>query len=74
MCKPAISCIVTVVLTSLFTYPCWAGHIPGHQDSDPLFPVPIPEKEFFEGGSGVYRERHVYWTFETDKLNGEKVP
>jgi len=37
-------------LTSLFTYPCWAGHIPGHQDSDPVFPMPIPGREFFEGG------------------------
>jgi len=50
MYKPATLCIVTIVLTSLFTYPCWAGHIPGHQDSDPVFPMPIPGREFFEGG------------------------
>ena len=50
MNKPATLGIVTVVLTSLFTHPCWAGHIPGHQDSDPVFRMPIPGREFFEGG------------------------
>ena len=50
MYKPATLRVVTIVLTSLFTYPCWAGHISGHQDSDPVFPVPIPGKEFVEGG------------------------
>lgn len=50
MKKPATLRIVAVVLSSLFTYPCWAGHIPGHQDSDPVFPMPIPGREFFEGG------------------------
>ncbi len=51
MNKPATLRIVTVVFTSLFTYPCWAGHIAGHQDSDPVFPVPIPGREFFDGGA-----------------------
>ncbi len=51
MNKPAALGIVTVVFTSLFTYPCWAGHIAGHQDSDPVFPVPIPGREFFDGGA-----------------------
>ena len=53
MYKPATICIVTVVLTSLFTYPCSASHIPGHQDSDPVFPMPIPGREFFEGGAAM---------------------
>ena len=51
MNKPATLGTVTVVLTSLFTYPCWAGHIPGHKDSGPVFPVPVPGREFFDGGA-----------------------
>lgn len=27
-----------------------ADHIPGHDDSDPVFPVPIPGQDFFDGG------------------------
>ncbi len=27
-----------------------SDHIPGHDDSDPVFPVPIPGPEFFTGG------------------------
>jgi hypothetical protein len=50
MYKPATLRVVTIALAGLFTYPCWAGHIPGHQDSDPVFPMPIPGREFFEGG------------------------
>jgi hypothetical protein len=27
-----------------------ADHIPGHNNNDPIFPVPIPGQEFFDGG------------------------
>lgn len=27
-----------------------ASHIPGHDDDDPIFPVPIPGQQFFSGG------------------------
>jgi len=31
--------------------PALADHIPGHSDSDPVFPIPIPGEEFFSGGA-----------------------
>lgn len=31
----------------------WAGHIPGHNNNDPVFPVPIPGEEFFNGGGSI---------------------
>ena len=27
-----------------------ADHIPGHENCDPVFPVPLPGQEFFDGG------------------------
>lgn len=42
--------IATVVSTVLFAVPLNADHIPGHENDDPIFPVPIPGPEFYTGG------------------------
>ena len=38
---------VTVLAFLAATTPASAGHIPGHNDGDPVFPIPIPD---FDGG------------------------
>ena len=41
----------SVFVVGFVTCSAWGGHIPGHQDSDPVFPMPIPGREFFDGGA-----------------------
>jgi len=44
------SFISAVCIAASLTLSASADHIPGHSDSDPVFPVPIPGQEFFDGG------------------------
>lgn len=41
----------SIAVIALFASPVVADHIPGHNDSDPVWPVPIPGQEFFDGGA-----------------------
>ncbi len=45
-----ISSVVAVGLVVSLSSAALANHIPGHSNSDPIFPVPIPGQEFFDGG------------------------
>jgi hypothetical protein len=40
----------TICLASALATPAVGDHIPGHDNSDPVFPVPLPTEEFFNGG------------------------
>ena len=42
--------IAVGLAVSGFTRGVQAEHIPNHNDDDPIFPVPIPGQEFFDGG------------------------
>ena len=45
------SCVIAAGLAvSGFPRGVQADHIPNHDNDDPIFPVPIPGKEFFSGG------------------------
>ena len=45
------SCVIaTGLAVSGFSGGVRADHIPGHDNDDPIFPVPIPGQEFFSGG------------------------
>ena len=46
----ALSVIVAGLAVSGLPRDVTADHIPGHGTGDPIFPVPFPGQEFFDGG------------------------
>ncbi len=46
----ALCVIATGLAVSGFPRGVQADHIPGHSNDDPIFPVPIPGQEYFDGG------------------------
>jgi len=50
MKKRTLAPAALIVLTLAVPGGVRADHIPGHDNDDPIFPVPIPGQEFFNGG------------------------
>ncbi|MCH7720274.1 MAG: hypothetical protein IH988_04705 [Planctomycetes bacterium] len=45
-----VAALAFAAATVALTLPLEADHIPGHSNDDPIFPVPIPGQDIFNGG------------------------